>query len=71
VETIETTVYKVKIGTAALALFTHGTPERPIAVGQKLGDKNDIYRYTGYGEVEFDTKLFAKPENVKIEDSKA
>jgi hypothetical protein len=31
-QTKETTVYRVKIGSTALALFTHGTPERPLAV---------------------------------------
>jgi hypothetical protein len=35
---------------------------------RKHGEKTDIFWYSGYGQVEFDRKLFAKPENVKIED---
>lgn len=66
----ETMVYRAKIGTAALALFTYGTPERPLAVGLQRGDKNDLYWYSGYGQADFDPKLFAKPEAVKIEESK-
>jgi hypothetical protein len=69
-QTKETMVYRVEVGDAALALFTYGTPERPLAVARQHGDKSDIYWYSGYGQVEFDPKLFAKPENVKIEDSK-
>jgi hypothetical protein len=66
----ETTGYMVTIGTTALALFTYGTPERPIAVTQHRNGKADIYWYSGYGQMNFDPKIFAKPENVKIEESK-
>lgn len=66
----ETTAYVVTVGATDLALFTYGMPERPLAVSQKRGNKNDIYWYSGYGEMEFDAKLFAKPDNVKIEESK-
>jgi hypothetical protein len=68
--TYETMVYRVRVGAAALALFTTGTPERPLSVAQQRNGKSDIYWYSGYGEVDFDPKLFAKPENVKIEESK-
>ena len=66
----ETMVYRAKVGTTALALFTYGAPERPLAVGLQRGDKNDLFWYSGYGQVDFDPKLFAKPEAVKIEGSK-
>jgi hypothetical protein len=69
-QTKETTGYTVTVGTTTLALFTYGTPERPLAVSQQRNGKNDIYWYSGYGEMNFDPKLFAKPENVKIEESK-
>ena len=69
-QTKDTMVYKVQVGTATLALFTYGTPERPLGVLRQRGDKHDIFWYSGYGQLEFDPKLFAKPENVKIEDSK-
>ena len=69
-QTKETMVYRTKVGTAGLALFVYGTPERPVAVALQRGDKSDLFWYSGYGQVEFDPKLFAKPGNVKIEDSR-
>ncbi len=69
-QTKQTMVYRVQVGGSGLALFTYGTPERPLAVAREYGDKHDIYWYSGYGQEEFDPKLFAKPEKVTIEDSK-
>jgi len=66
----QTTQYQIEVGSSKLALFTYGTPERPLAVGRVRGDDGEIYWYSGYGDVPFDAKLFAKPEGVKIEDSK-
>ena len=66
----ETMVYRVKVGMATMALFTYGTPERPLAVALEREGKTDLFWYSGYGQVDFDPKLFAKPENVKIDDSK-
>jgi hypothetical protein len=63
----QTTAYIVHIGESSLALFTYGTPERPLAVAWTRGDKNEIFWYSGYGQINFDPKLFAKPEGVKIE----
>src|SRR5713101_754565 len=55
----ETMGYMVTVGTTALALFTYGTPERPLAVSQKRNNgKTDIYWYSGYGDADFDPKLF-------------
>lgn len=69
-QTKQTTAYKLEFGDLILGLFTYGNPERPLALMRGRGDKNDIFWYSGYGQVDFDQKLFAKPENVKIEDSK-
>jgi hypothetical protein len=69
-QTKETMVYRAKVGTAALALFTYGAPERPLAVAVQREGKNDLFWYSGYGLMDFDPKLFTKPENAKIEDSK-
>jgi len=69
-QTKETMGYMVTVGNTDLALFTYGTPERPLAVSQKRNGKIDIYWYSGYGEQDFDPKLFAKPEGMKIEESK-
>lgn len=66
----ETVGYMVNVGSTSLALFTYGTPERPVAVSQDHNGKTDIFWYSGYGQVEFDPKLFAKPENVTIEELK-
>ncbi|MGA7558175.1 MAG: hypothetical protein WCF61_05775 [Terriglobales bacterium] len=69
-QTKETIGYTIVVGTKTLALFTYGTPERPLAVSQQRNGKNYIYWYSGYGQMDFDPKLFAKPEGVKIEESK-
>jgi hypothetical protein len=66
----QTTAYVVHIGESSFALLTYGTPERPLAVAWTRGDKNEIFWYSGYGQVDFDPTLFAKPEGVKIEDAK-
>jgi hypothetical protein len=67
-QTKETQVYRVEIGAASLALFTYGTPEKPLAVALQRDDKSDLFWYSGYGQLDFDPRLFTKPENVKIED---
>ena len=69
-QTKDTIGYMVDVGTTTLALFTYGAPERPLAVSQDHDGKTDIYWYSSYGQIEFDPKLFTKPENVKIEESK-
>jgi hypothetical protein len=66
----KTTQYQVEIGNSKLALFMYGIPERPLAVGRVRGDRGEIYWYSGYGQVPFDAKLFAKPEGLKIEEIK-
>jgi hypothetical protein len=66
----QTTAYVLQFGEISLALFTYGTPERPLAVAWMRGEKHDILWYSGYGETDFEPKLFAKPEQVKIEESK-
>jgi hypothetical protein len=47
-----------------------GNARKPARRSAAARRKNDVYWYSGYGQVDFDPKLFAKPENVKIEDSK-
>jgi hypothetical protein len=69
-QTKRTTLYKVEVASSTLALFTYGTPERPLAVSRVRGNKSEIYWFSGYGQVQFDPALFAKPEGVKIEDQK-
>jgi hypothetical protein len=66
----ETTSYKAKVGTAVLTLFVAKSPELPVAVSLRRGDENQTFLYSLYARTEFDPKLFAKPENVRIEDSK-
>lgn len=66
----ETTMYRAQVGTAVLMLFLAKSPELPMAVSLKRGDKTEIFLYSQYDRMEFDAKLFAKPGDVKIEDSK-
>lgn len=66
----ETTAYRATIGKVDLALFTYGNPEHPLAAARKRGDKSEIVWFSGYGPMDFDPKLFAKPEDVKIVEMK-
>ncbi len=66
----QTTAYKLQFGESSLGLFTSGTPERPLAVAWIHGGKNKIYWFSGYGQLDFDAKLFAKPQDVKVEEVK-
>jgi len=66
-QTKQTTAYFLKFGESAVVLFTYGAPERPLGVAWKRGEKHDILSYS---EVPFDAKLFAKPDYVKIVESK-
>jgi hypothetical protein len=66
----QTTAYKLTFGDSSLALFTYGTPERPLGVAWVRGDKHEIFWYSGYGQMDFDPKLFAKPDQVKIQEVK-
>jgi hypothetical protein len=69
-QTKQTTAYRVDVGDSSLALFTYGKPERPLAVARVRGDKNEIYWYSGFGQTEFEPRLFALPEGIRIDDSK-
>ena len=69
-QTKQTTLYRLQFGESIIALFTYGDPERPLAVAWTREKKNEIFWYSGYGQMDFDPKLFAKPEHVKIEDVK-
>jgi len=66
----ETTLYKVKVGAVILSLFVAKSPELPIAVSLRRGDRTDTVLYSQYARTEFDSKIFAKPEGVRIEDAK-
>jgi hypothetical protein len=67
-QTKQTILYTLQFGDSTIALFTYGAPERPLAVAWTRGEKNEIFWYSGYGRMDFDPKLFARPEHVKIED---
>jgi hypothetical protein len=69
-QTKQATAYKLSFGDSTVALFTYGTPERPLAAAWARGEKHDIFWYSGYGEMDFDAKLFARPDHVKIEEAK-
>jgi hypothetical protein len=64
-----TKAYTVSIGDSQLSLFTNGTPERPVAIARQRGNKREVYWYTTYEEVPFDSKLFAKPDGVRVADA--
>jgi hypothetical protein len=64
-----TTAYIVTVGEWQIYLFTSGSPERPVAVSRVRGDVRETFWYGAYEELPFDSKLFAKPEGVKIEEA--
>jgi hypothetical protein len=66
----ETTMYRAQVGAAVLMLFVAKSPELPVAMSLKRGDKTEIFLVSQYARMEFDPKLFAKPADLKIQDSK-
>jgi hypothetical protein len=67
----KTTQYAIEIGSTRFLMFTVGAPnERPLAVARAVGGKGEVFIYTAYEEVPFDSKLFARPEGVKISEAK-
>ena len=65
-----TKAYTVEVGDSQLLLFTSGTPEKPVAVARQLGNKREVYWYGIYEDVPFDSRLFTKPDDVKIQNAK-
>lgn len=67
----KTTQYTIEIGSTRFIMLTIRTPnERPLAVGRAVGDKGEVFIYTDYEEIPFDAKLFAKPDSIKISETK-
>jgi hypothetical protein len=62
----QTVAYFLDMDGTRFALFTYGPNEFPLLVGHTVGDKGEMFWYSGYGQVPFDPKLFAKPEGVTI-----
>ncbi|HLN02755.1 MAG TPA: hypothetical protein VK335_25930 [Bryobacteraceae bacterium] len=69
-QTKETLLYKVDVGSFALAMFSYGMPERPMLVSRVHGEKGEIFWFRGWGDVPFDPVLFAKPQGVTIQEQK-
>jgi hypothetical protein len=65
-----TRAYTTNVGDSQLFLFTVGAPERPWAIVRQRGDAREMYWYTTYERLPFDSELFAKPRDVKIEETK-
>lgn len=62
----QTVAYFLDMGETRFALFTYGASEFPLLVAHTVGNKGEMLWYSGYGQVPFDLKLFAKPEGVTI-----
>ena len=65
----KTIAYSFDMNGTRFALFTYGPNEFPLLVGHTVGDKGEMFWYSGYGQVPFDPKLFAKPEGVSISEA--
>ena len=67
----ETTRYVIEVGSTRFLMLTVGAPnERPLAVARSVGEKGEVFIYTTYEKVPFDSKLFARPDGVKISETK-
>jgi hypothetical protein len=67
----KTTQYAIEIGSTRFLMFTVGAPnEHPLAVARSVGAKGEVFIYTAYEEVPFDSKLFARPDDIKISEAK-
>ena len=62
----QTIAYFLDMGGTRFALFTYGPKEFPLLVGHTVGNKGEMFWYSGYVQVPFDAKLFARPEGVTI-----
>lgn len=62
----QTIAYFLDMGGTRFALFTYGPNEFPLLVAHTVGNKGEMFWYSGYGQVSFDRTLFAKPEGVTI-----
>jgi len=62
----QTIAYLFDISGTRFALFTYGPNEFPLLVAHTVGNKGEMFWYSGYGQVPFDPKLFSKPEGVTI-----
>jgi hypothetical protein len=70
-----TNAYSVLISDSQLFLFMTAdlksapeTPERPLLVVRQHGPTREAYWYSSYENLPFDSNLFAKPTNVRIEE---
>ncbi|HXZ13573.1 MAG TPA: hypothetical protein VEG64_14390 [Candidatus Sulfotelmatobacter sp.] len=67
----KTTQYVIEVGSTRFLMLTVGAPnERPLAVARAVGGKGEVFVYTAYDELPFDSKLFARPDGVKISETK-
>jgi hypothetical protein len=62
----QTVAYFLDMNGTRFALFTYGPNEFPLLVAHTVGNKGEMFWYSGYGQVPFDPGLFAKPEGVTI-----
>jgi len=69
-QTKQTIAYRLDVGDSSLALFTYGDAGHPLAVARIHGGKNEIMWYSGYGQVDFDPRLFTLPQGIRSEDMK-
>lgn len=62
--------YVIDMGSTRLALYTYGPNDFPLLVGRTYDKKGELIWYSGYGQVPFDPKIFAKPDGVSIVEAK-
>ena len=62
----QTVAYLLSFGDIKLALFTWGTPERPLSVYWAQGERRDIFWFPGYEEIPFDAPSFPSQRTSRL-----
>ncbi|HEY1265418.1 MAG TPA: hypothetical protein VGF06_17940 [Terriglobales bacterium] len=65
-----TTAHIRKVDGSQIYLFMGDDTGKPVAIAMQKADKRVIYWYEDFEEVPFDSKLFARPEGVTMEEVK-
>ena len=62
----ETTSYILEREGTRLALFTYGPDQHPLLLARTTARSEELYWYSGYGQLPFDADLFTVPRGIDI-----
>lgn len=61
-----TTSYILNFDGTRLALFTYGPDQHPLLLARTCAHSEELYWYSGYGQLPFEEELFEVPQGVEI-----